>query len=154
MIAVRQVGEDDWRAWRELRLAALATDPDAFGSTLAQWSGPHDREERWRQRLADSPFSALLDVDGAAAGMVGAFPQQDAVELVSLWVAPGARGRGVGEAAVAAVVGFAGDRDVLLSVRTANAPAIRLYERCGFSDVGPSPDDARERRMRRPAAAA
>lgn len=151
MIEVRRIGEDDWRAWRELRLAALATDPDAFGSTLAEWTGPNDLETRWRGRLAGSPFSALLHLEGRPAGMVGAFGAGAAIELVSLWVAPRARGRGVGEAAIAAVVGFAEDKDVVLSVRTANAPAIRLYGRCGFVDEGPSPDDPRERRMRRPA---
>lgn len=151
MLEVRRLTEDDWRDWRRMRLSALAADPDAFGSTLAQWSGPNDQEGRWRKRLADSPFSALIELDGAPAGMVGAFPEHGVVELVSLWVEPSARGRGVGEAAVAAVVGFAGEQDVLLSVRSANDHAIRLYERCGFVDEGLSADDPRERRMRRPA---
>lgn len=150
MLEIRPLTEDDWQRWRALRLTALATDPDAFGSTLAEWSGPNDREERWRRRLTDSPFSALVELDGVAVGMVGAFPAGDAVELVSLWVDPSARGRGIGEAAVGAVVDFAAGRDVLLSVRIANAPAIRLYERCGFTTEGASPDDPRERRMRRP----
>jgi ribosomal protein S18 acetylase RimI-like enzyme len=151
VIQVRRIGEDDWRAWRDLRLAALATDPDAFGSTLAEWSGPNDLESRWRARLAGSPFSALLELDGRPAGMVGAFGEGASIELVSLWVAPAARGRGLGEAAIGAVVDFAEDRDVVLSVRTANAAAIRLYRRCGFTDDGLSPDEPLERRMRRPA---
>ena len=150
MIEVRRIGEDDWREWRLLRLAALSTDPDAFGSTLAAWSGSNDLEARWRARLAGSPFSALLDLDGRTVGMVAAFDAGEAVELVSLWVDPSARGRGIGEAAVAAVVDVADGRDLMLSVRTANAAAIRLYRRCGFVDEGPSPDDPRERRMRRP----
>lgn len=151
MIEVRRLGEDDWREWRSLRLAALGTDPAAFGSTLAEWSGPRDLETRWRARLAASPFTALLDLDGRAAAMVGAFLVDGAVELVSLWVLPSARGRGLGEAAIAAVVEFAAGRDVVLSVRTANAAAIGLYRRCGFTDDGPSPDDPLERRMRRTA---
>jgi ribosomal protein S18 acetylase RimI-like enzyme len=149
VIEVRRIGEEDWREWRSLRLAALATDPAAFGSTLAEWSGPNDLEQRWRARLAGSPFSALLDLDGRPAGMVGAFPEGGAIELVSLWVDPSARGRRVGEAAITAVVDFAGALDVVLSVRTENAAAIRLYRRCGFVDEGISPDDPRERRMRR-----
>jgi hypothetical protein len=88
VIEVRRIGEDDWQAWRSLRLAALATDPDAFGSTLAEWSGPKDLEPSWRARLAGSPFSALLELDGRPAGMVGAFGAGAGVELVSLWVAP------------------------------------------------------------------
>lgn len=150
MIEVRRIGEDDWRRWRAMRLAALATDPAAFGSTLADWSGANDREERWRARLAASPLSVLLEVDGATAGMVAAYRPHGTAEVVSLWVHPDFRGRGVGEAALAAVVDFAAGGDVLLSVRADNHPAIRLYERCGFVDDGVSPDDPRERRLRRP----
>lgn len=43
---------DDWPIWRELRLAALAEAPQAFGSRLADWQGEGDREERWRDRLS------------------------------------------------------------------------------------------------------
>ncbi|MDH2445078.1 GNAT family N-acetyltransferase [Amnibacterium sp. CER49] len=149
MIGRRLLTADDWREWRALRLRALATDPGAFGSTLADWTGPGDAEERWRRRFADVPVNLLLDLDGEPVGMVAAVPADDAVELISLWVVPAARGRGVGEAAIDAVVELAGDRPVVLSVRAANDPAIALYVRCGFVDDGADPDDPLERRMRR-----
>jgi len=44
-------------------------------------------------------------------------------------------------------------RHVLLSVKMDNDHAIRLYERHGFVDVGPSPDDSSERLMLHPASA-
>lgn len=50
---VVNVSPDSWRMWRELRLAALAEAPNAFGSTLAEWSGAGDTEQRWRARLED-----------------------------------------------------------------------------------------------------
>jgi len=52
MLELRTVDSDHWSVWRELRLAALAEAPRAFGSTLAEWQGPGDREERWRARLS------------------------------------------------------------------------------------------------------
>ena len=150
MIEAQQLTADDWRLWRHLRLAALAESPAAFGATLAEWTGPGDTEERWRARLSNVPFNAVLRLDGEPAGMVGAYEQADgAVELVSMWVTPHARGHGVADAAVRAVLGWAGARDVVLSVKADNAPAIRLYRRHGFIDVGPSPDGPDERLMRR-----
>ena len=121
-----------------------------------EWSGPGDTEQRWRARLGDVPLNLLLSLDGATAGMVSATTPAEYgwVEIISLWVAPPYRGRGVGDAALRAVVTWAADRypdnRVALSVRTGNEPAIRLYERHGFADAGPSPDDpATERLMLR-----
>jgi ribosomal protein S18 acetylase RimI-like enzyme len=150
VIEVQVPAPDDWRVWRRLRRAALAQAPAAFGSTLAQWSGPGDTEARWRARLADVPFNAVVRLRGIAAGMVGAYPvDADTVELISMWVAPSARGRGVGDAAVGAVLEWADGRPVVLSVKTDNRAAIRLYRRQGFVDVGVSPEDPGERRMAR-----
>ncbi|EIV92109.1 N-acetyltransferase [Frankia sp. QA3] len=60
----------------------------------------------------------------------------DTVELISLWVAPAARGRGVGDLLVAAVVAWAaraGADKVVLRVYENNHHAVRLYQRSGFS---------------------
>lgn len=149
MIEVQQLGADDWRLWRQLRLEALA-ESAAFSSTLAQWTGPGDTEERWRARFSKAPFNVVLRFDGAPAGMVSAYVRaDDTVELSSMWVAPFARGHRVGDAAVRAVLGWADPREVVLSVKANNKPATALYKRHGFVDEGQSPDDADERLMRR-----
>jgi len=82
------------------------------------------------------------------AGLIGGYPETaDIVELVSMYVRPKARGRGVGEALVAAVFAWAQARDaktVHLWVTESNDPARALYERCGFSPTGerqPLPSD-------------
>jgi ribosomal protein S18 acetylase RimI-like enzyme len=149
VIDARDLRPDDWRLWRELRLAALAEAPGAFGSTLAEWSGPGDTEARWRARLTNVPLNTVFSIDGAHVGMVGAAVTGDEVELLSLWVAPWARARGVGDAAVEHVIRWAGERRVVLSVKADNAPALRLYARHGFRDAGVSPDDRCERLFRR-----
>jgi ribosomal protein S18 acetylase RimI-like enzyme len=150
VIEVQQLGAADWRLWRQLRRQALVESAAAFSSTLAQWIGPGDTEERWRARFSNVPFNVVLRLDGAPAGMVGAYVRaDDTVELISMWVAPFARGRGVGGAAVRAVLGWADPREVVLSVKADNKPAIALYQRHGFVDEGQSPDDPDERLMRR-----
>jgi ribosomal protein S18 acetylase RimI-like enzyme len=82
--------------------------------------------------------------------MVGAYVRaDDTIELISMWVASFARGHGVADAAVRAVLGWADPREVVLSVKADNKRAIALYQRHGFVDAGQSPDDADERLMRR-----
>ena len=158
MIRVRAVLPSEWPLWRTLRLQALAEAPYAFGSRLSEWQGDGDAEWRWRDRLQSVAFNAVAEVRGTPAGMVsGADVAGEAskeAELLSLWVAPWARGRGVGDALVETVLAWAASRardTVSLSVREQNRPAIALYRRHGFVDVGPdggeeSPE-LRERRM-------
>jgi len=146
---------EDWRLWRELRRAALLEAPGAFGSTLAEWSGEGDTEARWRARLGDVALNLVLLLDGDLIGMVSAVaPGADGtVKLISLWIAPAARGRGVGDEAVRWVVAWASGTyplsSLALSVKSDNNPACRLYERNGFVDAGPSPEDSTEQLMRR-----
>jgi ribosomal protein S18 acetylase RimI-like enzyme len=154
VIVVRLLDGDDWQVWRELRLAALAESPEAFSSTLHDWSGPADTEARWRGRLDAIESNLVAEVAGTAVGMVSvSAPQSGDAELVSMWVAPDVRGSGVGDALVAAALERAvtrGAARVALCVREENAPAIKLYERHGFVDRGRStPPDAPlpERRM-------
>jgi len=144
---------DDWQLWRQLRLAALAEAPGAFGSTVAEWSGSGDTEPRWRTRLTSVALNLVLKAGGEPVGMVSATaPNTDEeVKLISLWIAPAGRGRGAGDEAVRQVAAWAHDQHpghaVVLSVKTDNKRARALYERHCFVDAGPSLDDPNERRM-------
>jgi ribosomal protein S18 acetylase RimI-like enzyme len=148
-VEVVALGPDSWRRWRALRRAALAQAPEAFGSTLAQWSGEGDTEQRWRDRWLGVPHNLVVVRGGQDVGMVS-LTRPDGPdgaglpELISMWVAPEVRGSGVADAAVEAVLALAADRypdrAVALSVYEANSAARRLYARHGFVDAGLSPD--------------
>lgn len=125
---VRVVTPADWREWRDLRLEALRDAPHAFSASLADWVDAS--EERWRARL-EGTYNVLAGL-GSPAGMATGFPRGGTVELGTMWVAPHARGRGVGEALVRAVVGWAGEREVTLRVADGNTAAIALYRRLGL----------------------
>ena len=133
---------DDWATWRQLRLAALGEAPHAFGSRLADWQGEADAEQRWRGRLEiPGSHNVVAVVDGEGAGMASGVPtpHDGAVELISMWVAPSARGRGVGDALVEDVEAWAwstGARVLRLSVADGNTRAAALYERHGFRYTG------------------
>lgn len=155
MIALRVLTVDDWGAWREMRLQALAEAPGAFGSTRAEWQGAGDTEERWRKRLSDVPFNALASIEEEPAGMVSATAPDEAgtADLISMWVTPSARGRGVGDALIHAVLAWAkrqGARRIALDVVASNEPATALYLRNGFTFVDEVPACGKcERRMAR-----
>src|SRR5258708_39179395 len=93
-LILRRISADDWPLWRAIRLNALAEAPHAFGSTLASWTGVGDKEERWRQRLTTVPLNIVAFLNDSAVGMVSgtALDQGGTVELISMWVAPSARG--------------------------------------------------------------
>ncbi|MEQ8859595.1 MAG: GNAT family N-acetyltransferase [Pseudomonadales bacterium] len=136
---IQRLDDKHWRRLRRLRLAALADAPDAFGSTLEQ--AERCDEADWRAQLVDlTTFAAVLDDDdvGMARGAPDDSRTGDAW-LLSMWVAPRARQRGIGAALVRAVVDWAsaaGHRRLLLDVADGNDAAIALYARCGFVATG------------------
>ena len=135
MVLVRATTTTDWQALREIRLQALRDAPDAFGSTHAREAA--FGEDEWRQRAGrDGSFIAFLP-EVCPAGLGGGYlAAPEVVELVGMFVRPQARGRGVGEAVIDAVAGWAtqqGASTVHLWVTETNKGARMLYERCGFT---------------------
>ncbi len=131
---------EDWRVSRAIRLLALTEAPLAFASTLGRESAFAD--DVWQQRIATSAqFLAETD-DGAVVGTATGFADPDTtgtVLLVAMFVTPPARGQGIGERLVRAVVDQAridGADRVLLHVVETNPGAERLYARCGFVRTG------------------
>ncbi|MFD7653136.1 GNAT family N-acetyltransferase [Actinosynnema sp. NPDC059797] len=131
-VEVRPLGGDEWALWRSLRLAALREAPHAFTSRYEDWASVS--EARWRQRLSGW-LNVVAVLDGGHVGMASG-KDGDPVLMASLWVAPAARGRGVGDALVEAVVAWAAPRSVELSVSAGNDRARALYLRHGFVEVG------------------
>jgi GNAT superfamily N-acetyltransferase len=158
VVRVRAVGADEWETLRDVRLAALKEAPSAFGSTYAR-EAPFT-EEQWRGRInaRSVTFFANVAEDAEPAGLAGVYVEDGAADLVSMWVRPSARGRGVGAALIEAATDWAKARghDTLhLWVTEFNASARELYERYGFTPTGerqplPSDPSLPEMRMRRP----
>jgi ribosomal protein S18 acetylase RimI-like enzyme len=144
-MTVRRLRADEALAWRDVRLRALADSPDAFETTYAD--SARLGEEAWLERtgsLAEGRQSVMFVADegGALVGAAGAFVDDHAgglAHLISMWVAPEERGRGLGEALATAVVDWARERGcpaIRLFVVRGNGGATALYERCGFRSTG------------------
>ncbi len=131
----------DEQRLRAVRLRALTVDPDAFYRTLA------DDEPQplafWSRWLA-APGQVVLvaRLDGHDVGLVALVPDRRAPDeraVVSFWVDPDARGRGIARALLAELVAGArtqGVPAVSLEVADSNAVAISLYADLGFEPTG------------------
>ncbi|HTJ38210.1 MAG TPA: GNAT family N-acetyltransferase [Dactylosporangium sp.] len=145
-VDVRALSGDEWQLKRDLRLTALKDSPDAFASSYAREA--HRSETDWRTWPPGGAFfTAFLPNAAVPPSQVGAAEplgiagtwvaaaEPRTTHLISMWVAPVARGRGVAALLVDAVVGWARDHGhdtVELEVARGNTPAMTAYLRCGF----------------------
>lgn len=144
---IRRIRVEDSKEFRELRLRALAADPDAFASSYeSEASHPMDTWETWAALSSDGPDQTmyLAEVDGELVALAGAFRLEDnprRMHLISMWVDPAHRRSGIGRALTNTVVAWARQSDaddVMLWVVDDNDGARRLYEDAGFVATGNS----------------
>lgn len=133
-VELRALGEEDWELWRDLRHRVLATDPDAFGSTLEREQA--FTEADWRLRVGVGR-SFVAFVDGRPVGMGGLLAEDSGGwSVVAMWVDPEARGLGIGRRVLEHVVApVPAGAEVGLWVTDGN-PARHLYESAGFVGTG------------------
>lgn len=147
-IKVRPIEAHEWQKYRSIRLAALLDTPSAFARTYDEESAYADRYwiDAARER-SNGPLSGMfvaVDSGGKFVGMAGGHrPKSErqplSAELVSMWVAPAGRRRGLGQSLIASVLQWASERGcarVDLWVTQGNDPAIELYRQAGFVETG------------------
>ena len=145
---VRPLVPDDAPAYRALRLAGIAELPAAFCTTQALESSVPMAQ--MRQRLQPTPLQIIFGIfnDTQLIAMAGLRREPIAVvhDKASLWgvyVAPQARGQGLGRQLVQAAIGHACTIPELATVRLAvahdNQTALTLYLDCGFVLSGDAP---------------
>lgn len=140
-MAIRTLGEHEVTLYRSIRLRALATNPEAFGSNHTRESAFDDAA--WRSRLrgfAGRPGVVMVDEvdDGQLTGTVGVgqFEQPDEAIIWGMWVDPAHRRRGVAQRLLDAAIDWAREqeyRSVMLHVTDGNDAAHRLYVDAGFA---------------------
>lgn len=156
-VNVRPVNVGEWEAAKDVRLAALAESPSAFGSTLQREIAFGELD--WRRRVEGGNWF-LAWRSGQPVGIAAGLCEDDRPgerHLVAMWVAPDHRGTLVADKLVEAVCAWAQDQDaqsVTLWLADGNARARRFYERLGFRSTGerqplPSAPDVGEERMQR-----
>ena len=142
MVQVRRLGQQDWKALRDVRLAALADAPYAFWATFQEES--RFEQDQWRRFLKAAAWWTASRND-RVVGVVAVLRRGetlDEAELIAMWVAPDERRRGTAAQMLQAVCEWAraaGTQTLTLWVTEGNNPAKRLYESWGFQATGDGP---------------
>lgn len=143
--SVRKFTLAEWPIYKALRLRALEESPSAFGSTLALEFERTDTA--WSERLKNAASSGqdcafLAEFEGTPSSLVWAKVDPNdpsTLHILQMWVAPNARGRGIGDMLLKAAILWAkqyGASFAKLGATCGNTPAIRLHRRAGFVDLG------------------
>lgn len=133
--------------YRELRLFALQESPLAFGQDHeTSLSYPL---EYWRDRLQNDEYSItfIVEHEQRLLGMTGIIRRpmpkaRHSATIIGVFVHPDWRGLRIAESLIETCIGWAKSKDIVvvkLGVNADNTPAIRCYERCGFTIYGTEP---------------
>jgi ribosomal protein S18 acetylase RimI-like enzyme len=140
MITLELITAQNAMAFREVRLRALHDAPTAFSSTYADESRLTDTDwvQRAEQWTGERSVGYLAMDAGSACGIAAGVLDQanpTRASLMSMWIAPTHRRRGIGGRLVDAVITWARARQartIGLIVTSNNIVAIRFYESLGF----------------------
>ena len=142
MVEVRPIGPDEWRRLKEIRIEALVESPLAFTTTPEEAQSLADAV--WQQRAAGNAHGVaqltMIGIEGVrtvgmAVGLLRDGSAADVVPIVSVFVSPSHRGRGVGRRMMEGVEDWArrhGARSTSLWVVDENRAARRFYEALGY----------------------
>jgi RimJ/RimL family protein N-acetyltransferase len=150
-VAIRPTCESDTAAYRDLRLEALRTHPEAFGADYEESLARPI--ERWQQNTRDGAGTDLgityvAEAAGALVGMTGIYrdsglKMRHCANIWGVYVQPQWRGMHIVDQLIVSCIAWARAHEVRqakLAVVTTNAAAIRCYVRCGFSVYGVEPE--------------
>ncbi len=102
----------------------------------------------------DSGYACLVaELDGMLVGYAVLMPSVDEAHLLTIGIAGEHQRKGMGEEILKRMMAMAHDsgiQRIILEVRPSNTPALALYRKCGFQQIGlrrgyyPADNDSRE----------
>ncbi len=146
-VLIRPASLADAVQFRELRLHALQDSPLAFSADYQM--NAMQPAAYWQDRMKEDEDASIFfaEYEQRLIGMTGIVrgrspKTKHAADIWGVYLRPEWRGLHIAEALIHACFAWAKAREVVilrLGVTTVNQPAIRCYERCGFSPHGTEP---------------
>jgi RimJ/RimL family protein N-acetyltransferase len=142
--SIRRLTRDDVDAYRAVRLEALTNHPESYGTSPEAFSARSDKT--LIAQLTNLTYFGVIADNGELAG-IAAFTIDDGERerhrgwVMQVYVKPVMRGTGAALAMLKAVAEHARGQVIQLHLMVGahNAPAIRLYEKAGFTTYGTDP---------------
>ena len=139
-VSIKQLTENDWRLFSEVRLKALQTDPSVFGSNYESES--KFTEDDWRSRLQsdDSAIFMIFDEE-TPVGITGVSvfrddPTRRTAIFWGSWLAPAYRRKGLSDLMYGARLAWAkacpGIERIIVSHRASNVASKYANQKYGF----------------------
>lgn len=142
-ISIRQIGKSEWEEFREIRLKALKSDPEVFGSHYER--EVNKSKQDWKEWAgAENQGLFLIYDDEYLIGMTGIFVPQDTVEktkavLWGSWLEPEYRRKGISDLMYKARIEWAKQKPELkrieVSHRESNLASKYANQKHGFKLV-------------------
>jgi ribosomal protein S18 acetylase RimI-like enzyme len=144
-VLIRTAQPADAGAYRELRLEALKNHPTAFGSDYEE--NLQHPDGYWQERLNindEQEALFLAEHEGRLVGMTGIYRSlsprhRHQATVWGVYVRDAWRGCRIADVLIGNCLEWARGKGVViarLGVAATNWPAIRCYERCGFTSYG------------------
>lgn len=142
-IKIKQLNENDWREFREIRLRALLSDPKVFGSHYEREKNYSKQD--WKEWVgANNQAIFFICDDEITIGMTGIYIPQDTVTkttavLWGSWLEPDYRRKGISELMYKARIDWARSQPELkrieVSHRESNVASKFANQKHGFQLV-------------------
>ncbi len=144
-MTLRRLSPEDWAAFRDIRLEMLLTEPEAFGSTHAEWAAKPEAEIMdWLQMI--HAFGVFADDRRILSTAAWTPKRGQAVahrgEVIAVYTRSEARGQGYLRRLMERIEGdaiAAGCLQLELDVSDTNAGAEAAYRALGYESIGQLP---------------
>ncbi|HXH69881.1 MAG TPA: GNAT family N-acetyltransferase [Pyrinomonadaceae bacterium] len=140
-VFIRQLTENDWREFSQVRLKALQIDPTVFGSNYKKESQMTEAEWKSRLQTDDSAIFMIFENETPIGMTCVSIDRDDPTKKTALlwgsWLAPHARGKGLSELMYQTRINWAKAQPtvekIIVSHRASNLSSKYANQKHGFA---------------------